>query len=78
MLHPELQNDRNAIKDIVTEVAPKRIGVSNVDLKQHIASGQPYKNITQRDDQQKKTANTSYCLEALNNCTNYCRYGSRN
>ena len=71
------QNDKNAIKDIVTEVTCEQIEVSNIDLKQYIASGQSHNNIMQKDVQHKNpqtSKNTSYCLEAFNSCSNHCRY----
>ena len=74
------QKDKNAIKDIVTEVTREQIEVCNIDLKQYIASGEPHNNIMQRDGQNKNPQtlkNASYCLEAFKNCTNYCRYGRK-
>ena len=74
------QNDKNAIKDIVTEFTREQIEVSNIDLKQYIASGQSHNNMMQRDVHHKNPQtlkNTSYCLEAFNNCTNHCRYGRK-
>ena len=47
------QNDKNAVKDIVTETTREQIEVSNIDLKQYIASGQPHNNMMQRDVQHK-------------------------
>ena len=74
------QNDKNAVKDIVTETTREQIEVSNIDLKQYIASGQPHNNMMQRDVQHKNPQtlkNSSYCLEAFDNCTNRCRYGRK-
>ena len=74
------QNDKNAIKDIVTEVVHEQIVVSIIDSEQYIASGQPHNNVMQMDEQHKNPQTlkiTSYCLEGFNNCTNYCRYGRK-
>ena len=47
------QNDKNTIKDIVTEVTHEQIEVLNTGLKQYIASGQPHNNMMQMDVQHK-------------------------
>ena len=46
------QNDKNAIKDIVTGVTPEQIEVSIIGL-EYIASEQPHNNTVQRDVQHK-------------------------
>ena len=58
------QNDKNAIKDIATEVTHEQIEVSNIDNMQ--------RDVQHKNPQTLK--NTRYCLEAFNNCTDHCRY----
>ena len=64
----------------ITEVRYEQIEISNIDLKQYIVLREPHNNMIYRDEQHKNPQtikNSSYCLEAFNNCTDYCRYGRK-